>query len=467
MESFDNKMNDIFNKDFPDVPEGFGWEENKDAIYSKMDAEEKPRRRAIFWWFWGSISALTVALIIATIYYTNDSSESNTKIATLENITPIEQITSSNNDDTPNVNINKTSSDKSVVNNEEDQENTDQKVSPKTKITSSKNPPAQLQTNQTNQRSFTDIKRSKTSDINSNSDAVLKTNPPHNVEDTTLKVVNPHYKRELIIFPFLATKNFIITRIDNKVTFAALVPKRQSEENLSDNTEKNKYKHSVSLAGGTLLSTGNYDGIVDRNTYSKWLPGYHTTFGYNVERDRLSLDLFYDHNFAVQLFDFQSQDSVEVTQSQETIVTDAYTKTTRNFSSTNYTNTARSRDYKTYNTFRSHSLGLSLLFKVLESNKLSIQTGLGGRYSFANKTKGYTLLSNGEVANYTTANSIYKSNRFDLTGTIRMSYQLNDKFALAPYIRWNRTISNRSIETDITLKGSQILAGIGLSYSLK
>jgi len=248
--------------------------------------------------------------------------------------------------------------------------------------------------------------------------------------------------------------------------FAHLVPSTQTEDDITNSPIKNSLEHALFLGGGTLLSSGKYNGIDNRNKYSKWLPGYHATVGYALENGKFGINIYYDHNFAVQLFDFQSQDSVKVPQSLETTVTEVYTKRTRNFSSIQSVKTPRNRDYTTYNTFRSHSLGLTLLYKILESDKFSIQTGIGGRYSLINNTSGYTLLANGEIASYTASKSIYSSNRFDINGTIIMSYDLNEKISVAPYVRWNRTVTNRSIESDVSLNGSQVLAGVGVSIGI-
>jgi len=119
MESFDKKINETFNTDFPEVPEGFGWEENKNAIYSKMEEEEKPNKKVFLWWMWGSVSGLVIALLTFAIFYPYNTSNNYTQEVTVDSKNQYEKTISNQNVNSSDLDeisndIIKTSTDKQI-----------------------------------------------------------------------------------------------------------------------------------------------------------------------------------------------------------------------------------------------------------------------------------------------------------------------------------------------------------------
>jgi len=245
-------------------------------------------------------------------------------------------------------------------------------------------------------------------------------------------------------------------------------PNRQVSSDVQSTLVEDAFRHSVFVGGGTLLSFGAYDGIDARNQYSRWLPGYHGTVGYTIGKERWAMQLQYDHNFAVQLFDFDDQDLV-LAQKDDVVthvITNPYSMETTERRGSISSNVSRFRDYKTYNTFRSHSLGLSMLYEAISHEKTSIIVGLGSRYTFGRKSIGYNLDSDLEIVSYGDQRTIYSSDNIEMNAQVSLQYRMQKGFYLSPYIKWNKSLSNLSLEENVSLRRSQLHLGLGLGVRI-
>ena len=458
MDSFEDKIKSLFDEEIRKEPNGFSWEENKDAIYSKMEDEES-KRKPIIWWF------LSIIALLGSILYLHNSQHLTSPL-------------SKKNDTKLVINQGDVISEDYAIRQEEDIE-----INRNTTLLSQ----VKNDTNLSDTKIYGLENKTDVSNNDPNSKIIVKTtyNPSEiltmislydgsNGEISETKKTS-HKASETIELEEDNTKPLeSITKIP-KISHSLIKMKKEkldfdppySFDNKTEAQNSTLIKeHSVIIGGGTLLSSGKYKGIENRNKYSTWLPGYHFTMGYNMKINKLSFELSYDYNFAVQKFDFESQDSVSYTQKDVVthVITNSLTGETKNIINDVTGLTGRNRMYNTYNTFRSHSLGGVINYRIFENHNISLDGGLGARYTFGQKAKGYTLDSNNEVLEYSEINPIYNSKRIDFVGKVRINYRLSKNFSLSPYLKWNQSLSDIDNEANATLKYNQIHLGFETSY---
>jgi hypothetical protein len=455
MDSIDKKINALYNEDMPQIPEGFSWEDNKGAIYAKMEPKETKKKR-VFWWFFGALTIIAIAIIIAFIISPGNSKitgslqhiaktnsrikkESTSKKTTIttENTIlshPIEKTVSEINIEKGRpVYIDKQVSDT----------NNDQTINQRKSILSSDLP---YQPSKFKERTTSDL------NVTKNNEEVVSIAP------TTTDV------KDQIIVPFISRRILMPTQ-----TLNLDLDDKKLQNSLPKKFEPNTAAtHSLLVGGGTLLSFGEYKGVDARNNYSKWINGYHISLGYTYKKEKWAINLAYDHNFAVQFFDFQSADSIAYFQDNVIthIAVNAYSGDQRDIKNDISGMTGRRRNFKTYNTFRSHSIGLSLYYLTLKRNNLYIYTGLGGRYSIGQNSQGYNLDKTGEIIEYNNLTSIYSLNGIDVTGSLSIEYNLSSRLSILSYMKVIQSFTNIDIEDSISLRPGQIHLGIGASYKL-
>jgi len=215
------------------------------------------------------------------------------------------------------------------------------------------------------------------------------------------------------------------------------------------------------------LTSGEYDNNPQRNQYSSWLPGYYAGLELTVlEYKKWKLNLGYEHKFSVQLFDFQN-----ITDTITTVVEDVLTGistyslngTTTETRENVSTQSARTRNYLHYNTFRSHAFRLTVVRNFKLSKNWHLIAGLGGSYNFQNITKGRSIGNNNEILDYDSQNSIYRKQNLGIEGGFSLAYQIG-KISLSGNF-WLEKPLDYSLETTTEIRPVFYKIGLGISRS--
>lgn len=475
MDSFDDKIKSLFEKDLPMVPTDFGWEDNKVEIFSKME-QEKTRRPWILWFFFGA------GLLMSLLYYFANTGDiaKDSMVNTADQVQLQNPILKENL--ATEIIIENTASLVKTKTNAAPSNNKGRTSKVFDNIIHSTNHDQEFQGEIRNRSFLRDsvpkltqsITRSRFQPTAASDDTGREpVGAPIHLQSTEMTNAQSSYRsfvsfekpRNLITMSYLKNDPQSLA-YDNLIDIKS--PNKQVPLDVQLTLVEDVYRHSVFVGGGTLLSFGTYNGIDARNQYSRWLPGYHGTVGYTIGKGRLGMQLQYDHNFAVQLFDFEDQDLV-LAQKDDVVthvITNPYSMETTEMRGSISSNVTRNRDYKTYNTFRSHSLGLSLLYETIIHERSSIFVGLGGRYTYGRTSIGYNFDSDLEILSYDDQRMIYSSDNLEINTQVSMQYRMRKGFFLSPYVKWNKSLSNISLEENISLRKSQLHIGLGLGVRI-
>jgi len=452
-----------------------------DGIYDKM--EESKKKRKLFWmWFTLGGSAILLAVLFFLFLFSNETKKN--QISTPNTSTEIAETKKE---------VNPIISDKTLI---------DQKEQNSTQIVSQNNISSSQTQHKTSKQfqettvSTSSIKKLETDKPNF-SDKTPEFSTPISKQKTTVFVpkmpskllTNPNTKlegnsdptkqpitisKQLVLLPIhkieLATK----PRLAPQINHAQKITNETKDEPKNDQpTTQNKIKfaHKIlpHIYGGTLLTSGKYNGFQQRNQYSNWLPGYYAGLEFTVlEYKKWKLNLGYEHKFSVQLFDFQNITDTIANVLVEDVVTGITTNsldgTTTEHTEDISTRAVRNRNFLHYNTFRSHAFRFTVVRSFKFSKNWQLMAGLGGSYNFVNLTKGRTIGIDRNTLDYDKNNPIYLEQNWGLEGGFSLAYQIG-KVSLRGNL-WVEKALSYSNEPDTEIRPVFYKIGLGISRRL-
>lgn len=478
MDSFDDKIRGLMSDDDNQkMPLGYSWDDNADAIYSKMESDKSSKRRILEWISGLAALAISVAFVM---WYLFSSAAVTPQVSDQPSIVVADRSVEESQDQGQEISAPLTTN---HIENTLPAARTIEKLAI---------PSKQAVNRKTEIQNLSDINNSSSPLANDHHIIAIAAEAPKEtlitplVEISLLELANPVGSLEHVSvqearteeslsaaatslsIPLIGSSKYFLATGQKATTlkFAPLADLPFFEKTTA--SIDCKLNSSVGLRAGSDIAMGNYGGAgAIRNNYSSWLPGYHAGIDFAVENSRgWSLSLGYDQDFAVQLFDFNEDDFV--THQQEDVVThivvNALTGSETHTTGTFKQELARVRDYKTYNTFRSHGFSTVVGKRFQLGNAWSLGVAAGGRYTFARASSGYTLDRLGEIQAYGQGNDIYKASTADLIGELNIGYRLTNNLAVRAYARANKSISNWSSEETTLLRPTLIQLGTGIAY---
>ncbi len=489
MDSFDKKVSNLYNEEHTsaNLPEGFGWDEMSDGIYQKMEAPKKKRRFFIWWLVSGGLLIVSAALW----FYFSNKTEKN--LPTVDKIVTSPVIPDQNPENNK-IPFNEKKNTKQIA--ATDIRSTKKETQQISTFYHEKNQPsapisdtnlttkAKTSFSLTESSSFQTPNTNRTQpkvDLPTDQKVVLPTTIDH-VSTSTLLSKNKNIS--FLPVKFLPLKQpqsrglADDTRIGESLNaeqrpFPRTINFRDDITNEEDkplDNSKNQIKFGknriLHIYGGTLFSSGKYADNHPRNPYSTWLPGYFAGLEFSIlTSEKWSLNLGYEHKFAVQLFDFQN-----ITDTIPTVVADVLTGirtnslngTTSENRENISTRAVRSRNYLNYNTFRAHAFRLSLVRVFKIAPKFQLMTGMGTSYNFLNQTKGRTIDKDRNTLNYGSdgQSAIYRKQSWGVEGGFSMAYKIG-KISLRGNF-WIEKSLNYSMESESEIRPTFYKVGLGI-----
>lgn len=489
MDSFDKKISDLYNADQPsnDLPEGFGWDEMNEGIYEKM---EQPKKKRKFLWMWFTFGSSAVLLSVLFFFFSNGTE--NKQISTTNTTTEIaktkKEFNPINSDKTliensevftekieTTLTLNKKEDNKTVVNHQAHLGLNHKQTTPlgehALRLTSSPQ-----DANLTNKKPefMTESSHLETSVSGAAIPSNINVLAVPELGTTPTNSASPFSVTKMVTL--LSPRDFTITTKNRPApSIIKQEPSNLDQTTITkdgeDETSKNKAEFAVSFSphiyGGTLLTSGKYSQNQQRNKHSKWLPGYYAGIEFTVlNYKKWSINLGYEHKFAVQRFDFQNiTDFIDVVveDSVTSITTNSINGTTTQNRQTITTRASRTRNYINYNTFRSHAFRVTLSRNFKLSKRLHLIAGMGGSYNFLNQTKGRTIGNDSNTLNYDSENSIYRKQNFGIEGGFSLGYQIG-KVSLQGNFWMEKTL-DYSMEPIGEIRPVFYKLGVGISRS--
>ena len=475
MDSFDKKISDLYNDDQSnDLPEGFGWDAMHEGIYEKM---EEPKRKKRFFWVWFTVGS-SMVLLFSVFFFSK-------KIETKEaaSIINIAETTENKNP----IHSDKTTIKKPLAFTENTQEDLSNILKPNTSSIrqTSEKTVSNFNLEKNKIEEALDAFSSKKLEF-TNTNATLETTKSGGRTTTLLKTESKIKEMDQSTnldesipvtktLAYIPINTFLIPnklRLTPPIFFVPKEPKQsidieeEEKEDAIENKEKIKTFSSIHLFGGALFTSGDYDQNQERNTYSKWLPGYYTGIEFTVlEYKKWKLNLGYEHKFAVQLFDFQNVVDTISNVMIEDVLTQTSTQSLSGVIEHHFeditTEGVRTRSLVHYNTFRSHAFKLAVLRDFNLSKNLYLTARLGTTYNFLNRAKGRTINQDFEILDYDFENAIYRKNNWGVNGGFSLSYQIG-KIRINGNI-WMEKSLNYSIEPIDEIRPVFYKIGLGIS----
>lgn len=468
MDSFDKKVADLYNKNqSPDqLPEGFAWDDMSEGIYDKMESPER-KRKPVFWWLtFGSFILLFSVAGLFLIQKSNNTNLSHTINTSLPNIKeettfpnskPIAETAQAEKESTT---IRNTQADISNHN-----------FSNNLIVSINKNSEKADQKSKTTDRIDVSILKDLTS---TESGFVINTSSPEisvsGAEDF-VESVNEKESADILTIPASATKTVVpptlpirwVTFSSNKITAPdQLLQKNEPTHSRS----KIMFQFTPEIYGGTLLTTGKYTGNQERNTYSRWSPGYFAGIDFTVlTYKKWSLNMGYEHKLAVQILELSNIiDTVSVTieNALTGITTNSLNGTTMERRENIATKGVRTRNFLYYNTFRSHALRLTVHRSFAITPRWHLSTGFGGTYNFFNQATGTTLDADGNRLRYTPDMPIYQKRSFAVEAGLSLEYKIG-RIRLTGNLWLEKSLS-LSLEPNNSIKPVFYKIGAGAAY---
>lgn len=481
MDSFDKDMNELLqNQQEGNFPTGYSWEENADAIYSKMDATATEERKPLLlWWFAGVV---LLVIVVATMTYVLDRPG---ETGTAGGVVVAEGATDKK--------VAEEATGRASLQQSSDEE---QKVALATSISDSEASvqPARAQINS---------EASKISGLAAEATTTAETVEQSTIAKaeeaaTTRAYIPVKYpiKASIPTMPTEATaslpasdnstviavaesadsarERLVIWKVDQPSRAGLRLVRRQIASldpvyvPVAAETSEQVWIHGLTVRGGMLLAQASYGGAPERNDHSTWLPGAHAALDYGITTQTgWSYQVGYSYNLAVQLFDFQSEDFVPV-EKQDVVtheVINALSGRTSEVRGDVSLEARRLRDFTTYNTYKSHAMSLLVSRNMLPlDSDWQINAGLGLRYSMLRVSSGYTLDLQSEIIDYTADQQIYGGQSMDVVGQLSIGRGVSRQLSLSAYCRANQSVTNWSMEADVTYRPVLVEVGVGLTY---
>jgi len=469
MESFDKKINALFNDEHSDLPEGYDWEDNKDDIFGKMP---KRKRRPIgLWWLLSGLMIIGAGVL----YFLNIETTDLEQVSNLE----VQEITIAESSYPTQENYiedkESDSAEAAITNTDkrgQDRTLTDVSMNPNTDASSEKVEDTQVAISHVREELREAVIHTKANTITSNQPLAeniksfaINRGEDHSTSNTEIKERTSALvgSRSIVgIYPISRLMSpFSKVQKDNLVLPEVILNEVVVEE------PKSPLLHTISIQGGTLMTFGSYVGNDARNITSDWALGYNTSLGYQVSRNRWTLNMNYDYNFAVERFRLEDEGVIQQVEEDVlvSIVTNAFSGETLNVKEDVVHNTNRRRNYDTYNTWKSHSIGLLGSYNLLDNNRWSLSTGLGAGYTWGRSTKGYAIDNEDAVFQYTENDQLHQQSNIYLVSMAQIDYRLSKRWSLQSYLRGSRTMSNVATELGVEIYPIQVAFGGGLGYT--
>ena len=473
MDSFDKNMNERFSsQDGADLPAGYGWDENADAIYEKMGSQQTEDRRPVYiWWLLG----IVLVAAIAGVLWLSDSTEATVELAG-EGTTPSSEIAKSTTNKGQAADrvetlaaSTKPSASRPIEKNSAAESAAEDinKTSTPTIAISIQSPSLGKDSSEKTLLSTKEKNDITKVDAPSSGRRDLDIQPLDTMPATATAAVGMGAERAgrslVMVSPVSPLALFTLEQRTRalSVPHAAMLP-------VDNQRYSRQVTHGLMLRGGTLLAAGGYGGAPIRSEFSHWLPGYHTGVDYQLSTsDRWTYTASYGYSMAVQLFDFKSEDMVVVDKDDVVtrVVTNALTRRTTEITEDLSLPAQRVRDYTTYNTYRSHAIGLMAARQILPTDsKWQISLGLGARYSFLRASAGYTLDQQNEIIDYTADQELYTTSSIDILTELSIGRTLTKHYMVSTYMRAHQSLSDWSTEPTVTYRPMLIEVGVGVMY---
>jgi len=475
MDSFDKKVADLYNKNqTPDqLPEGFVWDEMSKGIYEKMESPNR-KRKPLFWWltFGGFILLVSVPGIffiqksnnIAPNQTTETSLPTIKEKSTFSSDKPIAEATQIGKEPSatatlqnthPYISNNKISNKSIVLNNK------------KTKTLYQESKPIHV----IELRDIMDLTTIESESIISTSSPETSVSGaedfPESVNtkksENTFATSVPASTTKTVV-PSTLPLRWVTMSSDKIIAPNILLPK----EKPTDTPSKIAIKFTPKVYGGTLLTTGKYTENQERNTYSRWSPGYYTGIDFTIlAYKKWTLNLGYEHKFATQVLELNNiVDTVVITveNALTSITTNSLNGTTSENRETITTNGTRTRNYLHYNTFRSHALRLTLNRTFPLTPKWHLTTGFGGTYNFLNQARGTTLDLDGNKLEYSPDMPIYLKRNFAIDAGLSLEYKIG-RIKLSGNLWLEKSLSF-GLEPETSIQPTFYKIGVGAAFTL-
>lgn len=471
MASFDDKLRKLMTDDrHEEMPENYSWDDTAEEIYAKMDDAKSKKRRGAIWWF---LLSAVVGVVSAFIWFQLSSDSDTAQIQKQAPMATSEKVESPTATQERKIQPTLQIDDDGLLTSKTNEPNADSKANDVVESIATQNIgkpsialTSQRQQIRVNNNIFEDTKDSPM--IAKLSSVITGATSQDQKGTLTHKEATAVGSRMKMEIPALDMGIALLTISDraDKGLPAYLIDLPMLKN--STLQESSPLIFSAGLRAGTDLATGSYGGDGEnRNNYSSWQPGYHAGIDITAANRRgWSLALGYDQDFAVQLFNLDIEDSV--THQDQDVVTritvNALTGSEAHQTGTISQQLVRVRQYKTYNTFRSHSL-TALIGKSFDlTNAWSIGLGAGSRCTFSRASSGYTLDKGGEILAYKPDSDIYQAGTVDLLAAVNVGYKLTDHLTASLYARANKSLSNWSGEEAVSYSPTLVQLGAGVAY---
>ena len=473
MDSFDKEIKRLYDDGSQEnIPAGYSWEENAEGIYGKMTKREKDRRglllllslllTAIFvWWYADSVdTSVTSTDDVSEVAVSEQIIKSNIntelqlgstlgdidkKYSSVVKVSP--EISQSDAKPTANkVKKHKETYTAAAPHDEVPQAATMAKAG---KYTDGDEPPSPAS------RLATDLEQPiALADLNSGKDKSF---------DATK--VSTDYQG---LLPLASLALSPVIRHNRRPIALAYHP---LPDDRAPTVRKSVLSSSVAVHGGTLITVGQYRQGSLKSEYSAWKPGYHAGISYKLKdiKGRYA-SLRYDHEFAVQYFNFQDEDFVQVDQVGVVVrlVTSALTGRTTEVREDVTSQVGRQRDYRTYNTFRSHRFSLVAGTKIAKWGSLSLDAGIGLSTSLLRSTAGYNVNIAEEVFAYGHSGQVilYRAIAADVLGELQLQYEVSPLLGISLYSRTHQSVTDWMSRSDDSLRPVSVQVGLSLGFKI-